>query len=189
VLPLAVRVENPGATASSVAVSLSLPPAVHLAGVEDAPASTDPPTWRLELPAGGARLLRFEVVVPDEPGSYAIGSAVEVGGHPLADPPSLVLDVTRSSEDALASVIGELDACAAPPADRGHVQAAVSHLRHAQAQDASTLAGLEARIHFAVAASEKLGKVEGIDVDPFRSEIALLIAAWERRSFDLIVTN
>ena len=71
---------------------------------------------------------------------------------------------------------------------RGHVHAAIAHLRSAQVLGGS-LAGLEARIRFATEAAAKLGKVASVDVSGRRSEIAPLIAAWERASYELAASG
>jgi len=179
-----VALDNPGASAQPVEVSLSLPTGIRVASIEDAPVSSDPPVWQLNLPAGGQRVLHLQVVLPDQAGSYSIESTIKVNGQAIADPPTLVLEVPRSTQEALADVIAELETLEVPPGGRGHVQAAIAYLRIAQAQR-NGLAGLEARIRFAAEAAAKLGKVEIVDVSGPRSEIARLIAAWERASYEL----
>ncbi len=123
-------------------------------------------------------------MLPDQAGGYAVESTIEVDGQAIGDPPTFLLEVPRSTQQALADVIGELESLDVPPGDRGHVQAAISHLRFAQSLGAGPV-GLEARIRFAAEASAKLGKVGGIDVSGPRSEIARLIAAWQRAACEL----
>ncbi len=188
VIPLAVALDNPGSSAQAVEVSLSLPAGVRIASIEDAPVSSDPPVWQVALPAGAERTLHLQVVLPDQAGSYSIQSTIKVNGQAIAEPPTFALEVARSTEQALADAIALLETLDAPPGDRGHVQAAISHLRHAQTLG-SGLAALEARIRFAADASAKLGRVERVDVSEPRSEIARLIAAWERAFYELAASG
>jgi hypothetical protein len=187
VIPLVLTLDNPGGAARTVEVSLSLPAGVRVALLEDAPVSSDPPSWQVEVPPGVQRILHFQVVLPDQAGSYPIDSRIKLDGQALAGPPSLILDVPRSTEDSLAAVIAQLDALDVPPGDRGHVQSAITHLRQAQACTPPGLPGLEARIRLAAEAASSLGRVAGIDVAAARVEIDLMIAAWARAAQDLAV--
>ena len=104
-------------------------------------------------------------MLPDQTGSYSIESTIKVNGQAMTDPPSFVLQVARSTEQALADVIAELESLDVPPGERGHVQAAIGHLRYAQAQGKG-LIGLEARIRFAAEAAARLA--EGREPRPQR---------------------
>jgi hypothetical protein len=186
VIPLVVALDNPGPSAQTVDVALSLPAGVRIASIEDAPVSADPPVWQLSLPAGGQRVLHFQVVLPDQAGSYTVESRIKVNHQAIAHPPTFVLEAPRSTEQALADVIAELERLEVAPGDRGHVQSAIALLRQAQSQGGGLIA-LEARIRFAAEAAAKLGQVESLDLSGARSEIARLIAAWERASYELVV--
>jgi hypothetical protein len=183
VVPLLVGLDNPGAGAQSVEVALALPAGIRVASIEDAPVSSDPPVWQVELPAGGEHALRIQIVLPDQPGGYLVETTVKVNGQALPDPPGLLLEVPRSTEDGLADIIAELESWSVAPRDHGHLRSAIALLRIARSLGGG-LAGLEARIRLAAEAAARLGRIESIDVDELRSEITRLIGAWERASFE-----
>lgn len=165
-------------------VSLSLPAGIRIASIEDAPVSLDPPVWQLSVPPGRQRVVHLQVVLPHQASSYTVESTIKVNHQVIAHPPTFVLDVLHSSRQALADVIAELERLDVPPGDRGHVQSAIALLRLAESQG-SSLIGLEVRIRFAAEAAAKVGQVESLDLSGPRSEIARLIAAWERASYEL----
>jgi hypothetical protein len=184
VIPLAVVLHNAGGTAQTVEVSLSLPSGVRIASVEDGPTSSDPPMWSMSLAAGAQQALRLQLVLPDQPGSYTVESTVKVNGHPIANPPTIVLDVPRNTVDDLAELIAALEALAVAPPERGDLQAAVALLGGAQALP-TDLGGLEGRIRLAAEAAEKLGGIHSADLSGPRGDLDRLIAAWERASYEL----
>ena len=183
VVPLAVVLDNPGGSARSIEVSLSLPNGVTAAGVDDSPVSTDPVAWQVELAAGGHTVLRCQLVLPDQAGMYTIESTVRLNGQAVGDPPTFSLAVAGSTAETLATVIADLELLDVAPGSRGHLQAAIALLHVAQRLPAG-LVGLEGQIRLAAEAGEKLGRIQGANVSELRGEIDRLIAGWERASYE-----
>ncbi len=183
VVPLAVRLENPSSTAQEAEVGVDLAAGLTLAVVDDVPTQPEQALWRISVPAGQARLLRFAVALPDDAGSYDVTATVRVGGVTVGDPAILALSATSTAEDALASAITMLDALLPRSRDRGPVQSALSLLNAAQKADFNRV-GLELKIRLAAEASEKLGPATSADVVPIRLRIGRAIAGWERLAFE-----
>jgi hypothetical protein len=156
---------------------------MRLVFIDDGPLSSDPPTWHLSVSAGASPRLRFQVVAPDQAGSYKIETTIKVDGVAIADPPVFEVGVAGSSADDLAGVIVALEGTTVDPSEHGLVQSAIALLRGARGLEPQPLL-LEVKIRLAAEAGETLGRVHGADLSRERGEVDRLIAAWERAWYD-----
>jgi hypothetical protein len=183
VLPLAVTVVNETDMRQAIDVALDLSPELDLAGVEDDPQSADPVSWSLALAAGETRSLRFQVVIPDAPGSYSVEASVRADGRSLPGGPSLRLDVARSTNASLAETIDRLEAVDAAPGEGAHLGVALARLRLAASLPARS-PWLELRIRLAAEAAEAIGRLASVDLRGERLAIGAILSAWERSAPD-----
>lgn len=185
VVPLAVTVENPSATAQVVDVTVALPSTVRVVGVDDGPQAPNLPTWQQTVPAGAARTFRFQVVVPDLVGTFALDADVRVGGVSIASQPSLEVTIERTTAELLADSITHLEATTVSGPENVHRLHAIAVLRTAQLAGLDSV-GLELRIRLTAEAAADLGRIHSVDLTERRRVLGRLVAAWERKKFDLL---
>ena len=189
VLAMAVRVDNSGSTARSVEVTLDLPEDVRLAAADDAPTTTNPVEWDLVLPGGGASVVRFAVALPDSPGLYDVGATVRVDGLAINPVPHATFAVPATSAALLDQAVASLRAVSVSSSEQAYLDTAVTLLALAQALPGTTAIEVEVRIQLAAAAGLALDQIHSADVSMERSQVDLVLAAWERAWYDSLGTT
>ena len=180
---LRARVTNVG-IAADLKATFTPPAGATVLGTAPAatPDASGRPLWTFTLDSGATKNLEIGLHLPANTGGFTGNISIDSARNDLATPFSASVTLSVESADTVAQrVAGELSALAVSSSDKSDRDHAVSSIQAAQASLAAR--DSDQAIGLLIDASERLLKITGVDVTPYRVEVDRLLQEAEARWF------